>query len=215
MTKDESKNTLIDTEDCTKPIPSACAVGYTETPTLNQIYCEDWKNTVANIGNAKLGLILTDPPFGQGLNYGRAQLGHRTVQNDDNLRWLPTWATEMYRILRNDKHCLVFWQWRTYSQLEEEMFKVGFDLKTVAVWDKNNAGLGDGIAEQYEQICVFRKGNARQTKFCGNVFRYNRIAGRPFHPHQKPVPLLKKLIDLTTDVNDIVYDSFAGSGGYV
>lgn len=157
-------------------------------------------------------LICTDPPFGQNINYGRSQLGHRTIENDNNLEWLDDWSKNAYRILKNNTHCIVFWQWRTYSQLENIMLKNGFILKTVGIWDKKNAGLGNGLAEQYEQICFFKKGNARQNFFRGNVFRIGRINGRPEHPHQKPVDLICELLKLCSKENDSVLDCFMGSG---
>lgn len=176
-----------------------------------KIYNDNCLNVLKTIDDKSINMILVDPPFGQSIGYGRGELGHRYIENDNNLDWLPEWADHAYRVLKDDSHCLVFWQWRTYSKLEAVMLERGFTIKTVAVWDKNNAGLGDGIAEQYEQIIFFRKGNAKQNKFRGNIFRYSRIAGRPEHPHEKPVQLLGDLITLCSNENDIVLDTFAGT----
>ena len=176
-----------------------------------QIHNRDCLEVLKEIENESIDMILTDPPFGNNIVYGRSQLGYRTIQNDNNLDWLPQWSKEAFRVLKDDSHCVVFWQWRTYSELEQIMLKAGFTIKTVAVWDKNNAGLGDGLAEQYEQIVVFKKGNARQNKFRGNVFRYSRVAGRPTHPHEKPVQLLGDLMLLCSNENDIVLDCFSGT----
>jgi len=38
------------------------------------------------------------------------------------------------------------------------------------------------------------------------------LNGRPIHPHEKPLPLIKKLIDLTSEKGWLVCDPFAGSG---
>ena len=163
--------------------------------------------------DSSVDMILTDPPFGQNLEYGRGQLGTRVIKGDQDLDWLPEFATEAYRVLKDNTHCVMFWQWRTYPELAQEMIKAGFVIRTVGIWDKKNAGLsGGGLAEQYEQIVVFKKGDAKQNFFRGNVFRYARESGRPIHPHQKPIPLLGMLISLCSKEGDLIMDPFMGSG---
>lgn len=43
------------------------------------------------------------------------------------------------------------------------------------------------------------------------VFRYHTVKGK-LHPTQKPVDLLKYLIQVSSNENDVVLDSFMGSG---
>jgi len=46
-----------------------------------------------------------------------------------------------------------------------------------------------------------------------NCFDWPRMDDTPkIHPTQKPVPLLERLIEIFTDVNDVVIDPAAGSG---
>jgi site-specific DNA-methyltransferase (adenine-specific) len=177
-----------------------------------ELYKGDCNSFLKQLENESIDLILTDPPFGQNIGYGRSELGHRYIENDNNLDWIKQFSETTYRILKQNSHCVVFWQWRTYSKLEEVMLQAGFTIKTVGIWDKNNSGLGDGLAEQYEQVIVFKKGNAKQNKFRGNIFRYSRISGRPEHPHQKPIPLLADLLMLCSQEEGLVLDPFMGSG---
>lgn len=180
---------------------------------LNKIHNVDARVLLGAMESGSVGLLLTDPPFGQNLGYGRGQLGERYIEGDTDLGWLPEIADEAWRVLANDKSLLIFCQWRTYSEFEKELKRVGFQVRSVAIWDKGNAGLsGGGFAEQYEQIIVCRKGEARETRYSGNVFNYPRLNGRPIHPHEKPIKLIKKLIDLTSVATDLVCDPFAGSG---
>lgn len=86
--------------------------------------------------SGSVDLILTDPPFGQNLGYGRGRLGERFIEGDDNLDWLPETAKELYRILRADKACLVFCQWRTYTKFEKQFTDVGFTVRSVAILGK-------------------------------------------------------------------------------
>jgi len=178
-----------------------------------ELYLGNCLDKMETIPDKYVNMILTDPPFGQNLEYGRGQLGTRVIKNDDNLDWLDEWAHEAYRVLADKSHCVMFWQWRTYPILAEAVIRAGFTIRTVGVWDKKNAGLsGGGLAEQYEQIVVLKKGDAKQNFFRGNVFRYAREAGRPMHPHQKPIPLLGMLLSLCSKEGDIILDPFMGSG---
>lgn len=43
-----------------------------------------------------------------------------------------------------------------------------------------------------------------------SILRYAKLAN--FHPHEKPVALLKRLIAWSTKPGDTVFDPFAGSG---
>jgi DNA modification methylase len=156
-------------------------------------------------------LILTDPPYGQGGEYGRSQLGHREVAGDDNLDWLPRVSEGCYRLLPDNSVCLVFGQWRTSSKFVEQFEAAGFRIRTVAIWDKENCGLSShGFGEQYEQILVFYKGQPTLEWFRGNVFREPRINGRPEHPNEKPLQLFTTLLGLFP--SKTILDPFLGSG---
>lgn len=179
------------------------------------LYNDDTLERMKTFPSEAIDMILTDPPFGQhkkGIRYGRSELGHRYIINDDNLRWLAPFAKEAFRVLKDKGWCVVFCQWRTMQKFIDTFIEEGFGLKTVGIWDKVHHGLGAGLAEQYEQILFFRKGKGKEKKFRGNIFRHMRIHGRPEHPHQKPISLLKEIINLLSNENDIIFDGFAGIG---
>jgi len=115
------------------------------------------------LANESIDLVLTDPPFGQNLGYGRGQLGERYIVGDEDLSWLPNVVTEMWRVLKQDRHLLMFCQWRTYSEFERVLKSVGFKVRTVAIWDKGNAGLSGGgsPSNTSKSLCA---GKAKQGK---------------------------------------------------
>lgn len=178
----------------------------------NSLICGDSSRFTRWVPDNSFNHIVTDPPFGQGekVNYGRSELGHRKIYGDGGLQWLPGFATESFRVTDDKAFCLVYWQWRTYSLLEEIMISAGWELKTVGIWDKKNSGLGAGLAEGYEQMCFFRKPAAREVKFRNNVFRYSRVSGRPDHPHEKPVNLHRDAIQTIAEPGSHIFDPYAG-----
>lgn len=165
-------------------------------------------------GGGKADMIFTDPPFGNNLGYGRGQLGERRIANDEDTSILYNFFHPMDSALKNDTHCLVWIQWRTFSELEKAFEK--YKLRTVVIWDKMQAGLsGGGFAEQYEMLCVFIKGKATQNKYSGNVWQVPRVhANREDmpHPHQKPIEVLSRGLELCSKEGDLVLDLFGGSG---
>ena len=162
----------------------------------------------------KADMCFTDPPFGNDLGYGRGQLGERRIANDEDTDILYKVFGTIDAALKNDTHCLVWIQWRTFSELEKAFEK--YKLRTVVVWDKMQAGLsGGGFAEQYEMCCVFIKGHATQNHYSGNIWQVPRVHAKREdmpHPHQKPIEVLAKGFDMCGKTGDIVLDLFGGSG---
>lgn len=175
-----------------------------------EIYNSDFRDLTINPG--MYDHIITDPPYVQGGQYGRSQLGHREIEGDKDHNLLSDFAHFAWRVLKDNSFCAMFCQWRTDEELRNVMREQGFELRTVAVWDKLQPGLGQGLSEQYEQINIFMKGKPKAQKFRGNVFRYPRINGRPDHPNAKPVDLMRDLIITLTAKGEDIFDGFAGTG---
>jgi DNA modification methylase len=197
--------------------PARTALGDIWILGRHRLMCGDStdKATVLKLmDNSKADLVLTDPPFGNDLGYGRGQLGERYILNDRTTDVLERMFEPINASLKNNAHCLVWIQWRTFSVLEKAMSK--YKLRTVVVWDKKQAGLsGGGFAEQYEMLCVFIKGKATQNAYSGNVWSISREHGKRSeieHPHKKPIEVLNKALDLTSKPKNLILDLFGGSG---
>ena len=90
-------------------------------------------------------------------------------------------------------------------------------MKNSLIWAKNNHGSGDlngSYAPQYEMIIFGAKGKRHlngprdsDVLTCDNVPSAHR-----YHATQKPVELLRQLIEKSTEPNEIVLDPFAGVG---
>lgn len=162
----------------------------------------------------KADMVFTDPPFGNNVGYGRGQLGVRRILNDENTDVLESMFDPIDGVLKNNSHCLVWIQWRTYPKLVSVFGK--YHLRTVIIWDKKQAGLsGGGFAEQYEMLCVFIKGKATQKEYCGNVWQCSRVHDnreKSEHPHKKPIEILAKALHLCSNKDDLILDIFGGSG---
>ena len=180
----------------------------------HRLLCGDSTDSdqVAKLMNGeKAELVFTDPPYGNGSSgkYGRGQLGVRTILNDDTFECV----NDFFNLRICDAY-VFFLQWRTFKEAIQTLENNDLILKTIAVWDKKNAGLNGagGMAEQWEAIIV--AGNIKYSRFGCNVFNVSREQKKRIdspHPHQKPIQLLSDILEYFQDYNLLV-DPFSGSG---
>jgi DNA modification methylase len=119
--------------------------------------------------------------------------------------------------------------WRHIRQLIEAGEQVYGAMLNLVVWVKSNAGQGSFYRSRHELIGVFRVGSethlnniqlGRHGRSRSNVWTYagvntfgnERMAGLEAHPTTKPVLMVADAIKDCTRRNDIVLDTFAGSG---
>jgi DNA modification methylase len=119
--------------------------------------------------------------------------------------------------------------WRHLGELIEAGRAIYGEMLNLAVWAKSNAGQGSFYRSQHELIGVFRVGAAshlnnielgRHGRSRSNVWHYAGVnsfrAGRmdelSVHPTVKPVMLVADAIKDCTKRDDVVLDTFCGSG---
>jgi DNA modification methylase len=180
----------------------------------HRLLCGDSTDSdaVARLMNGeKADMVFTDPPYGNGSSgkYGRGQLGVRTIANDENFDVVRDFIN-----LNVSNVYLFFLQWRTFKDAIETLEENNLTLKTIAVWDKKNAGINGagGMSEQWEAILI--AGDIKYSKFGGNVFSISREQKKRVdspHPHQKPIKLLSELLEYFVGYN-LLLDPFSGSG---
>ena len=103
------------------------------------------------------------------------------------------------------------------------------EFKNLCVWTKTNASMGSLYRSQHELVFVFKNGTAphinnvelgRFGRSRSNVWNYagvntfgkERDAGLAMHPTVKPLALVSDAILDCSKRDDIILDSFAGSG---
>jgi len=169
-------------------------------------------DTVDKLMNGeKADMVFTYPPYGNGSSgkYGRGQLGVRTILNDETFK-----VVDDFFNLRVCQSYVFFLQWRTFKEAIQTLENNNLKLKTIAVWDKKNAGLNGagGMSEQWEAIIV--AGDIKYSRFGGNVFNVSREQKKRIdspHPHQKPIQLLSDVLEYFQDYKNLL-DPFSGSG---
>jgi len=162
--------------------------------------------------------VVTDPPYGIGYhsNHYKGKNPHAPVTNDWNFQ-VGLFLQECSRVLKDGGAMYLFCRWDVTPLWLPYVGRAGLKVKTVVAWVKDNWSAGDlngCFGNQYEQILFITKGrHLLRGRRWSNVWEFPRVpAAKMLHPTQKPVPLLERAIQASTDEGDFVVDCFAGSG---
>ena len=183
------------------------------------IYCGDCLNYMKKIPSESIDLIVTDPPYL--INYQSSRRIKKEkfekIKNDVNSQQLICdYFEECNRILKNDTAIYCFCSWHHIDFFKQE-FEKYFKLKNIIVWNKNNHGSGDlkgAYAPKYELILFGHKGRTLlREKRISDVIECEKInSSNLTHPTEKPTKLIEIFIKQSSDILDIVFDGFMGSG---
>ncbi len=164
------------------------------------------------IPDSHIDLLLTDPPYGIDLTPQRekGKFKNTKVINDNNLDWLDEFVEESYRVCKNAG--LIFCNWQNYDKFKQA-FEKKFIIKNLIVWDKDWFGLGNNFRPNHEFIMLICKTNIKtKSNNLSNILKFRRITSQKMlHSCEKPVALLKLLIEELTEEGDIILDSYSGS----
>ena len=179
---------------------------------MNRIYCMDCLKGLKKLSGNSIDLVITDPPYGDNCSYGRM---HKRIENNENPLLNCSALFELYRVLKQNSSLYNFTNWKHYPFLINFiMAYTKFKIRHLIVWKKGNIGMGYGFRNQYELILVLEKGN---PKYALNNFSNVQetkviIHNKKSHPHQKPKEIIRKIVEHSSEVGDIILDPFVGSG---
>ena len=187
---------------------------------LNKIYNEDCLEGMKRIPDCSVDLIVTDPPYLINYKTGRRKdKTHRfndVILNDDNEQLITDYVKECYRILKDDTAMYLFCSSNKVDFFKKELEKV-FSIKNMIIWVKNNHTAGDlesAFGRKYEIVFLVNKG---QRRFNGerltDIWKFPKVSSdSQLHQNQKPIELIKRCIEKHSNVGDVVFDGFMGSG---
>lgn len=195
---------------------------------INQIINDDCLNILSKIEKNSIDLILTDPP------YLISKVSHYTESNKvskynklsiDFGEWDKDYVdmdllfSEYKRILKQGGVLIFFYDIWKSNLIKELGEKYKFTQPRVCQWIKNNpTPINSNInylSNAVEYFFTFTKGrNATfNSSYDKGIYNFSKCGkGKTEHPTEKPVDLFKSLIEKHSNINDIVLDTFGGSG---
>ena len=182
------------------------------------------------IPDHSIDLILCDPPYNLA-NYstGNIKFDWRSDINNDVAKWdeIPfnpfDLVSEFKRILSPKANIFIFCSYNLLAKFHEAFDPI-FDTFQFMVWHKTNPVPNirkSSFLNSCELIvCLWNKGhtwnftkqnemhNFIESPICMGPERLKN----PKHPTQKPVKILKHIIKIASNPNDVVLDMFMGVG---
>ena len=192
-----------------------------------QLYNGDCLEVLANIADNSIDLVVTDPPYkttsrGSSGNSGGMlkkdinKKGRVFAHNDITIK---DYARELYRVLKEGSHCYVMTNHKNLQDMLNTLTDIGFNFIKCLIWDKGNKIMGQYYMSQFEYIIFLRKGKGVKINNCGTSDllsvpnkKTKDINGNNIHDTEKPVELMKILIENSSNEGDTILDPFMGSG---
>lgn len=178
-------------------------------PFLNRITHGDCFQLLPTLPKESVDLVVTDPPF---LVKYKTLEGRRAYPNDDSPWWLKPVFGELFRVLKPNTFCVSFYGWAKADYFLQAWRTAGFHPVGHLIWTKRYVSRVGFTRACHEAAYLLIKGDPKKpTCPPKDVFRWE-WAGNDLHPAQKPVMVMKPLIQSFSKRGDIVLDPFAGSG---
>ena len=186
--------------------------------------CLEYMQTLEN---ESIDLIVTDPPYpttsrGHAGNSGgmlQKEINKKGKVFEHNNIDCTEYAPEFYRVLKDGSHCYVMTNHINLIKMLNVFTDCGFHFIKSLIWNKGNKIMGQYYMSQFEYILFFRKGYGKKINNCGTADiisvpnkKTKDANGKNIHDTEKPVELMKILIENSTQKGDIVLDPFVGVG---
>lgn len=186
---------------------------------------------IKEIKTNSIDLILTDPPYNLGkYSTGNIKMSWRKDFNNDIAEWDKKdfdpagWLVEFKRVLKPKGNIFAFTSYNLLGRWHE-VFDPAFDVFQFLVWHKTNPPpkvFKTSFLNSCELIvCCWNRGhtwnftnqkemhNFIETSICMGE---ERLKGKHKHPTQKPIKVLKRIINIASNRGDLVFDPFMGVG---
>lgn len=174
--------------------------------------------------NLKISAVITDVPYG--VLYTESKAGfskvkvNKNILNDDitsekeYAKFTSDWIIPPLPHLQRKNTFYIFNSDLMLFALREGMLSAGLKFSQLLIWIKNHAVIGrkdylpmhELIAVGWHGAHTFRKAKDKSILF------YPKPNKSALHPTQKPIGLLRRIILNSTEIGDVVYDCFGGSG---
>lgn len=178
--------------------------------------------------NLKVDAIITDPPY--------------NISKDNNFKTMKkprsglyfgdwdekfdvcSWIDEYSKKIRENGCFIIFCSYLYISYLIDRLKKNGFVVKDIIVWRKKNP-MPRNVKRRYVQDMEFAIWSVREKSkwvfnkddskpYLRSLYETSIVSGKEKvgHPTQKSILLLREIIKVHTNENDLILDPFMGSG---
>lgn len=174
----------------------------------------DCLTELRKLPDGRVHAVIGDPPYGISYQSKHSRRFNLLANDARPFHW---WLFDAQRILADGGVLLCFCRGDVQDVFKDAITHAGLHVRSQVIWDREYHGAGDcasTFAPQHDVIWFATKGrfafpNGRPR----SVLRCPKVSPRELvHPTQKPVRLLRPLVEKVTRPNQLVLDPTAGSG---
>jgi len=200
-----------------------------------EIICGDAIQEMKKIDAESVDLIIADPPYNLGKDYGNDS---DNKEFDAYIDFTIAWTKEAYRILKPNGTMYVFMGFRFISYLYKilEIDNRMYFNAWICWHYTQGIGKKKGFSPRHDDILMFTKSkdfvfnldeirvpqkfyrsiNNMRGANPGDVWEFSHVhycnENRQNHPTQKPEGIIERMILASTNSLDLILDPFSGSG---
>jgi DNA modification methylase len=192
---------------------------------LGVFYHADARDLLRQLPAASVDLIVTDPPYGIGMYREGAPMSSSKFASSqgtmygDNPKEIMDMLDEVFmhaaKVLKPDGHAYVFFHMTRYEPVYLMLRKhFGTCEATPIIWIKQTSGIGDPNRNwiyTYEPCFWVNRGRGLVKPQPYNVLKYDTVS-KKIHSVEKPVALMRHIIEASAVKGELILDPFAGSG---
>lgn len=194
---------------------------------INNIYNNNSMEFMRGLEDNSIDLVVTDPPYkvtargnagnSGGMMKSKLSMNGRIFKHNDVK--IEDFIPEIYRVLKEGSHCYIMTNHVNLIEMLNVAKECGFHFIKSLIWDKGNKIMGQCYMSQFEYILFLRKGKHKKINNCGTSDilsipnkKQKGEDGKNLHDTEKPVELMRILIENSSQEGEVVLDPFVGIG---
>ena len=184
-------------------------------------------DVMKTLRDGSIDAIITDPPYGISRDNNFTTMGRAGI---DFGEWdkdfdLTSWIKVAAPLLKKGGNIVIFNDWKNMTYITRSLEDNGFEIKDLIRWKKTNAmprNRDRRFITDYEvAVWAVKKGGKWTFNRLSETYEIPEIVGGITpksekiyggHPTQKPIYVMKWLIERLTNEDELVLDPFMGSG---
>lgn len=180
------------------------------------LYLGDCLEVLPTLAAGSVDAVVTDPPYS--INTKSDGQGKLSPWADrvNAAYWYKEWIVACRNVMLGSGCLWSFTSWRTLTTIQKVSDDIGWPIESVLVWDKCWIGPGGmrGLRPSYELVALFAGDNfSIKDRGIPDIQRFKWSSDKPSgHPAEKPLSLMRWIIENSTAPGCTVLDAFMGSG---
>jgi site-specific DNA-methyltransferase (adenine-specific) len=186
---------------------------------IDEVVCGDCLEGMKLIPDKSIDLVLTDPPYGMGKDFGNDS----DVESEMFYAQLETVFFDACRCLKDGGLCISFFSTRLVHRLYEVLKNADFEiLRGMTLYKPNDCTFPwRGWLLKSEAIVIAKKAGEtkwpeiKQGEYSHDTYRFNHAGGELWkgakQPSVKPVRVIQDFISKCSFPDDLILDPFMGS----